>query len=116
MYALQVAIYIKNIFSHSAIDNKTSFELFHGKSSQYTQLTLFECIVHVHISKERQLKQFKLFTISIKDFFLDYVEESANYVYYDLEHKKVDISHNLQIVENEFLTQADFSNDISASS
>jgi Reverse transcriptase (RNA-dependent DNA polymerase)/Integrase core domain/Pol polyprotein, beta-barrel domain len=107
-YALTAACHIKNILPHSSVRNKTPFELFHSKPPRYTHLAPFGCIVHAFIPPERREKQSKISLVSTRGFLIGYVEDSASYKYYDLDRKRVDVSHNIHIVESEFPSKDDF--------
>lgn len=51
------AVYLRNRLPHTSLHNYTPFQLWFGRSPDYTYLKPFGCIVYIHIPKERQSKE-----------------------------------------------------------
>jgi hypothetical protein len=54
--AAKIAVYVQNRLSHSALEFKTSEEMFSEKKPEATHLKIFGCPVFVHVSKQKRTK------------------------------------------------------------
>ena len=94
------ACYLLNGTPYSAIDFKTSEELWSGKPYNYDHLRIFGCTTYVHQSDG------KLEQRSIKCIFLGYPEGIKGYRLWNKESPgvKIIISHDVVFNENEMLS------------
>src|SRR5271169_498060 len=113
-YALDTAVYLKNRLPHASIRHRTPFEMFHSKLPRYEQLRPFGCILYAFVPEERRPKQHKFLPVCTKGVFLQYIDESHTYKFWDLDRQKIDISHHVTFTEERFPEPLDFPGEVPA--
>jgi transposase InsO family protein len=113
-YALDTAVYLKNRLPHASIQHRTPFEMFHSKLPRYEQLRPFGCILYAFVPEERRPNQHKFLPVCTKGVFLQYIDESFTYKFWDLDRQKIDISHHVAFTEGRFPEPLDFPGEIPA--
>ena len=51
--AARTDVYLQNRLSHSALGFKTPEEMYKGKKPEVNHLKIFNCLIYVHIPKEK---------------------------------------------------------------
>ena len=50
------AVYVQNYTPHRVLENKTPKEVFFSKKTKVIHLRIFNCLVYIHIPKEKRTK------------------------------------------------------------
>ena len=95
--AARTVMYVQNCTPHKVLENKTPKEVFSRKKPEVIHLRIFDCLVYIHISKE---KRTKLDPSGRKGIFVGYSESSKAYIIYLLGFKKIDIKNNVTFDED----------------
>ena len=95
--AVNIAVCIQNLCSHSALDSKTPKEVCSGKKPDVSYFRVFGCPVYFHVPKE---KRSKLDASGKKGMFVGYSETSKAYRVYVPGQREVEICHDVTFDEN----------------
>ena len=93
----RVVVYVHNCTPHRVLENKTPEEVFFEKKPEVNHLRIFECLVYIHIPKE---KRTKLDSSGKKGIFVGYYESLKAYKIYFPGFKKIDISRDITFDED----------------
>ena len=95
--AARAAVYVQNPTPHRVLENKTPEEAFSNKKPKFNHLTIFGCLVYIHIPKE---KRTKLDPSRKKGISVGYSESLKAYRIYFPGFKKNDISRDVTFDED----------------
>lgn len=99
--AVSTAVYIRNRTLTSALnDHKTAYEMWNFRIPTVKHLKVFGCKVHRLIRKELRENKYSQFTS--EGVMVGYTEDNYNFQIFDLETKKVIISHDVVFFEDSF--------------
>lgn len=74
--AVNIALYLVNNYSFSAVNFLTLFELIHKQTVDYNSLTIFACIAHTFMPNEHSIK---LDSTSMRCHFIEFASDVKCY-------------------------------------
>ena len=54
--AVRIVVYVQNRTPHRVLENKNPKEIFSNKKPEVNHLRIFDCLVYIHIPKEKRTK------------------------------------------------------------
>jgi hypothetical protein len=91
-------MYVQNISPHKILGNKTPEEFFTRKKLEFSHLSIFGCLVFIHVPKE---KRTNLEPSGNKGTFDGYNETSKDYIIYILRQRQIQINWDVTFDEEE---------------
>ena len=95
--AARTAVYVHNHTPHRVLENKKPKEVFSSKKLEFIHLKIFDCLVCIHIPKEKRME---LDPLGKKGIFVGYSESSKAYRIYFPGFKKINITKDVTFDED----------------
>ena len=88
----RTVVYVQNITLHCVLGNKMPKEMFTGKKPEVSHLSIFGCLVYLHVPKDKRMK---LDRSGKKGIFVGYSDSSKAYRVYIPGYKMIEISRDV---------------------
>lgn len=99
--ACSTAVFLKNRSMTSSLDSEvTPYEMWNFRKPQVDHIRIFGCLVHRLIRKDLRVNKFS--TVKKEGVLVGFTDDNYNYKIYDLESKKVIVTHDVVSFEDVF--------------